>query len=235
MDLKTFIIRICVCFILGVFIGLERQWRRKPIGLRTSTLVCLGSFLFVAVSNLLEGDDMTRIAAQVVSGIGFLGAGVILRDGMNVRGLNTAATLWCSAAIGTLTAFGLIIEASIGTLFILFSNIFLRFLSKKIMNFQKQGKKILYSMEIEYLKEREFTVKSMIMEKLDSYHMILINMNSEIKKDEVIIKITFENLVQTSHSIEKIVNMISMEPGVLSINWKQEEQLVDLDDDDDNC
>lgn len=125
MDLMTFIFRICVCFILGVFIGFERQWRRKPIGLRTSTLVCLGSFLFVAVSNLLIDSDLTRIAAQVVSGIGFLGAGVILRDGMNVRGLNTAATLWCSAAIGTLTAFGFLLEAFIGTGFILFSNVFL--------------------------------------------------------------------------------------------------------------
>ena len=134
MDYLTFLGRISVCFILGIIIGLERQYRRKIAGIRTIALVSLGSFLFVSISDLTPASDITRIAAQVVSGIGFLGAGVIIRDGQNIRGLNTAATLWCSAAVGTLTALGFIIEAVIGVLYILASNIILRIISKKMMN-----------------------------------------------------------------------------------------------------
>jgi putative Mg2+ transporter-C (MgtC) family protein len=86
---------------LGAVIGFERQWRNRLAGLRTNTLVALGAASFVVFAELVPGDaSPTRVAAQVVSGIGFLGAGIIFREGFNVRGLNTAATLWCSAAVG---------------------------------------------------------------------------------------------------------------------------------------
>lgn len=84
---------------LGALIGIERQYRARMAGLRTNALVAAGSALFVLLSaNGFHGGDAdpTRVAAQIVSGIGFLGAGVILRDGVNIRGLNTAATLWCA-------------------------------------------------------------------------------------------------------------------------------------------
>jgi putative Mg2+ transporter-C (MgtC) family protein len=88
---------------LGAVIGFERQWRQRLAGLRTNTLVALGAASFVVFERLFSTDtNLTRIAAQVVSGIGFLGAGIIFREGLNVRGLNTAATLWCSAAVGVL-------------------------------------------------------------------------------------------------------------------------------------
>lgn len=235
MDFITFLIRIAVCFFLGVAIGFERQWRRKAIGLRTNTLVCLGAFLFVAMSCLVQDSDKTRVAAQVVSGIGFLGAGVILRDGMNVRGLNTAATLWCSAAIGTMTAFGLIKEAVLGTVLILFSNIFLRFLSKKIMQLQKKSKKVLYSLEIDCMKNNEFSVKNLLIKKIETYHLILKNMTSKTEENKVSIHIVVENTTNTVRTIEKLVNRISVEPGILFMNW----EVVEIDqielDDDDNC
>ncbi|MBE7163086.1 MAG: MgtC/SapB family protein, partial [Williamsia herbipolensis] len=90
---------------LGTLIGFERQYRARMAGLRTNALVATGATLFVVLSaHGFSGGtaDPTRVAAQIVSGIGFLGAGVILRDGLGVRGLNTAATLWCSAAVGAL-------------------------------------------------------------------------------------------------------------------------------------
>ena len=90
---------------LGALVGLERQWRQRMAGLRTNALVALGAALFELFAVQLtgvHGVDPTRIAAYVVSGIGFLGAGVILRDGVSVRGINTAATIWCSAAVGVL-------------------------------------------------------------------------------------------------------------------------------------
>jgi putative Mg2+ transporter-C (MgtC) family protein len=92
---------------LGASIGLERQWRQHLAGLRTNTLVALGAAIFITYGRAVsDADGATRIAAQVVTGIGFLGAGVIFKEGLNVRGLNTAATLWCSAAVGLLAGEG---------------------------------------------------------------------------------------------------------------------------------
>lgn len=95
--------RAAIALALGALIGAERQWHQRMAGLRTNALVALGAALFELYAVLLEGSnavDPTRIAAYVVSGVGFLGAGVILRDGVNVRGINTAATVWCSARRG---------------------------------------------------------------------------------------------------------------------------------------
>ena len=143
MNYLDFLIRISLCFILGIVIGLERQCQRKVAGIRTISLVSLGAFLFVSISNLSSTEDVTRIAAQVVSGIGFLGAGVILRDGSKVKGLNTAATLWCVAAIGALCASGLVLEAALGTVFVLLSNIVLRVISILIIEKVKNSEKLI--------------------------------------------------------------------------------------------
>ena len=136
-----FIIRIIVCFLLSIAIGIERQYRHKLVGLRTNVLVSLGAFMFNWVTFASLDSDSTRIAAQVVSGIGFLGAGIIMKDGNKVKGLNTAATLWCVAAIGVMTSSGLLIEASIGTIMVLASNIILRFISISIMNRVKNNQR----------------------------------------------------------------------------------------------
>src|SRR5258708_17122987 len=91
----------------GACIGFERQWRQRMAGLRTNTLVAIGAASFVIFEGLFPDDGSpTRVAAQVVSGIGFLGAGIIFREGVQVSGLNTAATLWCSAAVGLLARSG---------------------------------------------------------------------------------------------------------------------------------
>ena len=103
IDVGPFVLNVGTALFLGMAIGIERQYRQRTAGLRTNALVCLGSALFVSLSHLIDHESSpTRVAGQVASGIGFLGAGVILREGLNVRGMNTAATLWCSAAVGTL-------------------------------------------------------------------------------------------------------------------------------------
>ncbi|MFQ3666976.1 MAG: MgtC/SapB family protein, partial [Sphingomonadaceae bacterium] len=118
---------LLIAALLGAIIGLERQWRQRLAGLRTNTLVSLGSASFVAFSMLVPGEaSPTRVAAQVVSGIGFLGAGIIFREGLNVRGLNTAATLWCAAAVGVLAGYGAHALAAIAAGFVLAVNIALR-------------------------------------------------------------------------------------------------------------
>lgn len=127
-----------VAFFVGLIIGLERQVGQHPAGLRTNTLVSLGAALFTSLSiSSTEHADPTRVAAQVVSGLGFLGGGIILREGLNVRGLNTAATLWCSGAVGTLAGLGHIKEAIFGTSLIVVSNLCLRPLSSFVDQLSK--------------------------------------------------------------------------------------------------
>ena len=107
---------------LGAIIGFERELQRQPAGFRTHSLVSLGAALFTVVSAYgFSGDlvDPTRIAAQIVSGIGFIGAGTILQHRGHIRGLTTAASLWSVAAIGTAAGAGLYIVAIVGTLLIL--------------------------------------------------------------------------------------------------------------------
>ena len=107
MDAIHFGLCIGTALVMGVAIGLERQYRQHPAGLRTNALVCVGAALFVSLSSLMgDTNSPTRMASYVVSGIGFLGGGVILREGLTVKGMNTAATLWCTAAIGTLNGAG---------------------------------------------------------------------------------------------------------------------------------
>ncbi len=129
-----FLFNISVCFALSFFIGIERQYRKKIIGLRTTILVAIGSFLFVTFSMSVGAGDISRIASSVVAGIGFLGAGVILKEGRKVKGLTTAATLWCDAAIGVLCAGGAVFEAIVGTFIILFANIVLKYVNVLVNN-----------------------------------------------------------------------------------------------------
>ena len=118
--------RLSVALALGSAIGFERQWRQKMAGLRTNALVALGSCGFVVFSAMVGEGDPTRVAAQVVTGIGFLGAGIILREGINVTGLNTAATLWCSAMVGTFAGAGFWAPSLVAAGFVVGTNLLLR-------------------------------------------------------------------------------------------------------------
>ena len=127
MTWMNFAIRLFAALLLGGVIGLERQWRQRMTVLRTNALVAIGSALFVMMGGLIGGDgSQSRVAAYVVSGIGFLGGGVILKDGFHIRGMNTAATLWCTAAVGSLSALGFFPFAAIGTLAVLAAHVVLR-------------------------------------------------------------------------------------------------------------
>ncbi len=120
-------VSILIAFGLATLIGSERQWRRRSAGLRTYVLVAVGAAAFVSLGMRLNGQaGAIQIAAYVVSGIGFLGAGVIMKDGAQVWGLNTAATLWCSAAVGALCGVGLAAEAVVLTFAVLAGNTLLR-------------------------------------------------------------------------------------------------------------
>ena len=120
-------IGVLIAFTLATAIGAERQWRQRSAGLRTNVLVAIGATAFVSLGMRINGSaGAAQIAAYVVSGIGFLGAGVIMKEGAQISGLNTAATLWCSAAVGALCGIGLAAEATVLTVAILAGNTLLR-------------------------------------------------------------------------------------------------------------
>ncbi len=121
------VLSLFCAFVLGTLIGAERQYRQRTAGLRTNVLVAVGAAAFTDLGMRIgHADGAIRIVAYVVSGVGFLGAGVIMKEGMNVRGLNTAATLWCSAAVGALSGVDLAAEAALVTAAVLAGNTLLR-------------------------------------------------------------------------------------------------------------
>ena len=126
----TIIIKILASVIAGFLIGYEREHSGKSVGIRTLSLICLGSTLFCLMSPTIFGGDNSRVVAQIVSGIGFLGAGIIFKNGDEVHGLTTAATIWATAAIGALIGTGLYVEAAIGTFMILIVNMLFKYFKK---------------------------------------------------------------------------------------------------------
>lgn len=129
-DLASFldsVVSLVSAFVLGALIGAERQYRQRTAGLRTNVLVAVGAATFVDLASRIGGTaDAMRVVANVVTGVGFLGAGVIMKEGLNVRGLNTAATLWCSAAVGSCTGSDMLAEAALITFIIIAGNTLLR-------------------------------------------------------------------------------------------------------------
>lgn len=237
MTYQEFFIRIVMSFFLSFCIGLERQWRGRAIGLRTNVLVSVGAFLFVSFSIQTSATDISRIAAQVVSGIGFLGAGVILKDKASIKGLNTAATLWCNAAIGTLCAAGLILEASIGAFFILFANIILRSITHKLNKSHNKVKYDNYRLKVICEDDKEVVVRTIITQNVNNDYMMLTNMeNSDLENDKVRINAMFRIESDKNDLMEELINRIVIEPGVTSSGWKKVNEVVkhqELDDDDD--
>lgn len=221
MTYDVFLIRITMSFIYSLIIGLERQLRGRAIGLRTSVLVCVGAFLFVSFSFLSPGGDIGRIAAQVVSGIGFLGAGVIIKDGANIRGLNTAATLWCDASIGVLCASGHLVEAGIGAMLILFSNVILRFLAMKITT--NSIKHQIYDFSIVCKKESEISIKNLITKLVDHDGIDLKSMNNKDVNGNIEITVTLTSDSNNNYLIERLLSKLTVEPLIVSLNINRSE------------
>ncbi|MGE6355001.1 MgtC/SapB family protein [Flavobacterium sp. NPDC079362] len=138
MSTTEFFTRLIIALFAGLIIGFERQWHHKEAGLKTNMLVATGAATFVLLSIKVAATepniDVTRITAQVVMGVGFLGAGVIFREGPNLHGLNSAATIWCSAAIGCIAASGYFIEALICTFLVTTVNTVLEPVDKWLRN-----------------------------------------------------------------------------------------------------
>lgn len=223
MTLTDFLIRILSAVFLGFVIGLERQYRRTLAGIRTNVLVCVGACLFVMFSPL-AGGDVSRIAGQVVTGVGFLGGGVILREGFNVRGLNTAATLWCTASVGVLASSGHVVFAAIAASIIVLSNIVLRPIARKVYSAKTHNEddEYTYLINIKCLENEEFNIRSILMQMVGEENIILRKLESIETENEgkVRVKAEIMSMEKSDMIIERIIGVLSLELGVVSVGWK---------------
>lgn len=225
MAMTPFVFNLISAMLLGALIGAERQWRQRMAGLRTNALVATGAAVFIISSFTTSEDSPGRIAAQIVSGIGFLGAGVIMREGMNIRGLNTAATLWCSAGIGVLCGLGEYWNAVTATFIILCANILLREAAQRI-NLQPQQQaidlEILYRVQVTCGTEDEILVRTLILQALNGVALRLQSLcSADISRPgqlEVCAEILASPVAQKE--IENIVCRVSLEKSVSSVYWR---------------
>lgn len=221
--LHTFL-NLGAAFILGGIIGFERQWRQRLAGLRTNTLVAIGAASFVTFAGLVQGDSSpTRIAAQVVSGIGFLGAGIIFKDGVNVSGLNTAATLWCSAAVGILCGAGFYPHAAVVTFFVVGTNLFLRPLVKWIgrrPDFAAEAD-MDYVISIVCHAEMEARVRILLVNGFgQSMHMVELESSNIEDSNRVEVIATLRSDDRQDLMVEHIVGRLSLEPLITAASWR---------------
>ncbi len=170
-DFLDTLVSLTSAFVLGTLIGAERQYRQRSGGLRTNVLVAVSAAAFVDLAMHLAGHEgAVRVIAYVVSGIGFLGAGVIMKEGMNVRGLNTAATLWGSAAVGSCAGADLVAQAAALTAFVLAGNTLLRPLVNAIdrIPFDERSSEATYEFLLTVDADAQNELRDLLVEKLEA-------------------------------------------------------------------
>lgn len=218
-----YLLNLLAALALGALIGAERQWRQRMAGLRTNALVAIGATVFILSSVSTSPDSPGRIAAQIVSGIGFLGAGVIMREGMNIRGLNTAATLWCSAGIGVLCGLGEFTIAATATLVILCANILLREAALRINAQPKSQATDLvqnYKIRVTCHEKDEILVRTVILQALNGLHVRLKSLSSaDIQQGLLEVCAEVEATPAEQKEVEGIVCRVSLEKSVSAVNW----------------
>jgi putative Mg2+ transporter-C (MgtC) family protein len=221
---------LAVALCLSAVIGFERQWRNRLAGLRTNTLVALGAATFVIFESLIPDESSpTRVAAQVVSGIGFLGAGLIFREGLSVRGLNTAATLWCSAAVGVLAGAGYPLYAAVATGFVVFVNLLLR----PIVSFINRQPLMSSELEIGYVvsvtcrNPDEAHIRALLLQGLAGGGLALRRLDSSDLEGTGRVAVTASATAsrRVDNDVEKIVGRLSLEPTVSAARWQADVQL----------
>jgi putative Mg2+ transporter-C (MgtC) family protein len=230
MTLFEFVIRLTLALFLGAAIGFERQWRQRSAGLRTNTLVAMGAAAFILLSVSLTGDtgDPSRVAGQIVTGIGFLGAGVIMKDGLNIQGLNTAATIWCSAAVGSLAGVGLYWEAVITAAAVVFAHLGLRPLGKFIsftpsQSIEDDTATYTYFFQIKCLDKVENHLRVTLLETIKSDGNLRLQSlksrdNGDPKNSYVEARIVAVG--NRDNIMENLAGKLTLEYGVMEVSWE---------------
>lgn len=223
LSTADFALRLAVGLGCGAMIGLERQWRARMAGLRTNALVAAGATLFVLYAVAANDTSPTRVASYVVSGVGFLGGGVILREGFNVRGLNTAATLWCSAAVGVLAAAGHLLFALIATGTVVATHLLGRPLGHLIDHdsiVEQDEDEQPYQLQLVCRPKSEKYARAQIVQRTSTNDLTLRGIHTGRAADENTMLTAY--LFSDSHAparLEQLVAELSLQPGVHAVHW----------------
>ncbi|GAA1592874.1 MgtC/SapB family protein [Leucobacter chromiireducens] len=229
METLDLALRIFSGLALGAAIGFERQLRSRTAGVRTNALVSLGSALFVIMGAFsFDGADPTRVAAQIVSGIGFLGAGVIMKQGVSVTGLNTAATLWASAAVGALAGGGLILVAVGGAAAVMVSNVVLRPVGRLLDRRNREGGREAVTTEYVFVvrsaSDAEVPIRSKVVTALQRPEFTMHSLEaSDLSTGEVELTARLTALDRSDAAFEAAIADIVPVPEVTSVRWRAHE------------
>ena len=225
------LINSAVCFaaafVFGTLIGAERQYRQRSAGLRTNVLVALGAAAFVDFGIRVAGPGSTQVMAYVVSGIGFLGAGAIMKEGVNVRGLNTAATLWCSAAVGAAAGAGLLVELGLLTAFVIAGNTLLRPLVNRInrIPLDEETGEATYEVRIAATAEAADALRETLIEALEAAHYPVADVVTRERGDEAVdIVATLVATAVVPEELDVVAEAMEKLPGVEHATWESETQ-----------
>jgi putative Mg2+ transporter-C (MgtC) family protein len=218
---------VALATVLGVVIGIERQLSLHPAGLRTNALVCIGAALFVSLTHLLgETTSPSRIASYIVSGVGFLGGGAILKEGANVRGLTTAASLWCSAAVGTMCGIGYGWHAVVGTVFVLSVLIGLKPFSRWVDRHRKQFEVVsaIYRIKVVCQDGQHGAVRGVLARHLGDIPGLTVTAVTTSKpkrENRVVVRAEVISRPANDRAIQDTISRLLIEPGVRSASWKK--------------
>ena len=234
MELKSFVIGILICFVLSFAVGLERQYRRRFIGLRTTILLAIGTYMFVSMSFIIGASktDLTRIAAGIVSGISFIGAGVIIKQGNKVQGLTTAATLWCDAAIGALCATGAYYEAILGACIVIVVNLLLRKISHSVnesvyRKLSRENYTLVINVSQSNINDIRKEVKKLLSDK--HYDIIIDDINIGKNKEKADMEVNFSIKTIQNEFIDELLDKLDDNPNVLTIDIKKVNDYLDVE------
>lgn len=225
-----FTIRLALAIVLGFIVGFERQWTKHQAGILTNVIVCVGAYAYTAFSCMALGNDndTTRVASQVVSGIGFLGAGLIIRDGTKVSGLSTAATIWTTAAIGILCTLDNIYYAVIVAAAIVIVHLVLHpfsdYINKKshYNKDRRDREETMYKISILCKESSEIDIRSHLIKTIREKNDVLLHnleSNDEINGD-VKIKAYITTAKKNNDVVESIIVHIGKDEGIISAGWK---------------
>ncbi|WP_395665255.1 MgtC/SapB family protein [Methylocella sp.] len=218
------VVSLAAAFVFGALIGVERQYRQRTAGLRTNVLVALGAAAFVDLADRVAGaQESVRVISYVVSGIGFLGAGVIMKEGANIHGLNTAATLWCSAAVGACAGADMISEGALVTGFVVAANTLLRPLADRInrIPLDDQAAEATYEVRVSAGVDAAPALRDRVVELLEAANYPVGDVESEEQgEDHVEIVATLVSTAVDPQEIDAVVAELEQEKGVRHASWE---------------
>ncbi len=224
MDFSTFVMRLGLALLLGAIMGLERQWHQRMAGTRTNALVSTAASAFTMIGLVVsDSTGPSRIVGQIVTGIGFLGAGVIFKEGGTVRGLNTAATVWCSAAVGSLCGIGHPEYAIATATAVVMTNVALRPLAYKFRPSLKE-EETNYHLELVCAAKDETRVRGLLLSVVDSNQVALTTLSSEDLDEAGRVRVSagIKSPKRNDDCMEQIVARVSLESSVNSVRWRVE-------------